>query len=1148
MGNPQNLKKRFEQLFRDYAEDSSDSLVREGSVIVDQIINPLSMVLSPMYGEVDDMIEQNNIPSETSTGDVLDAIGERLLVERQEGTVSTAEVHVVLSDRARISIPQGASCYAGDTEFQLVQDVTFAENQLTETTRKGQVVFETPLISVEAAQPGPGSQVAEEKIITPGFTVENIIGIYNPQPSTTAKEGESDDEYRQRIQSSISTRSMDTKSGLDFLLSEEFGDSIKNIEVVGPEDPEMKRDEVYIRRSVSNSQVDISASITRSGGSTSDVTLTINGSTDSLSFNASEANIYAYSASEEQFVHQNHTGNVSLSDQIASIPYGAYVIVFVPASINENDLSAWTDAETRLNLVKLPSDESGYDYLSVSRKGDRSFVPKERELDPSSGDTSVSFSSNIYDYGVNSSGGTDSIGYRNKTADRLTPNASRAFIRQTREIDDPPNEFEREATQEEYNRLSRPDFNAIRVSTETIFSDDFTRAKSLQKSLGNDWICGNTGERWREKDAASGCFVINDNLVLGPREIDPSIVDLSNQDPATSLPVVLTQVSKTQKQSAARVDRLLREEGASSEIRKAVIQEFENAKANPIDGIEGIEGNTSPVVQRKLSQPFGFRINGTVRTTDEEGNPACITIARVENPEQGDTVNRNPALFRWYEGYGLAISPSTGSKDPNIFIIDNASSDRQLTVVGDEYVNGKLNYNVLTQTYMPIDPYTDYQVEITAGAPEIDGEAIPLSARVWEDSDTRPSSPTLSYGAYVPENRREDILVPTEGSFTGTESNPLTSTHVGIGVSRTEGKYAWIFSDFEVENVTQTYAQCISELDARGIEGYVDLRVVARAKGHKQGQGVEYGHNIYVRNVTNQTWELVEDLRYDQMEYWTSNTRINLKEKVNEDGYLQVLITSAYPHEGIDDDPNPATLDIDYIEGGNYNRKEHTGGKSDVFFVQNNPDKNVPTEERTHTITNAQPLNQLSPDDFGGSISKISQVSTGGVSLNEDEYRIFWEDDGLRGSMEETFYIGIFSAVTGTDIDVKAEVHTKTSAVDTFINSSSRRKIDADILAKHKQSIWVDVTLDVKGNFTTAPETLIGRYISGLDDPRITMSGITTFLLANGADQVYTGKSNAEIKKRWIDINGNKREHVNNVLQRDRIETFVPGIMDIQTQ
>lgn len=1151
MPSANELKSRFIQLFREYTPSDSDGLVREGSVVVDQIINPLSMVLEPVYDRVDQVAKQNNPPSQTSTGDVLEATGRRMLVERQQGTNSTAEIHIVLDSPSQIRLPKGTPVFSGETEFQFAQDITFAENQFSETTRQGRTVYESPLITVEAVPSGPEGEVAKEKINTPGFTISNadLLGVYNPQPSTNSREPEGDDRYRDRIKESISSRSMDTEKGLKFLIGDEFGDDVRDISLVGPGDPEMKRDQVYVRRSISNSELSVDVDLTRSTGTTDSISVTINGNTKSVTVNSNAANVVGYSIESSGFVHEGRTDNTDLQTQIENIAYGAHVLLFVPQNISENDLNGWSTATDRLSLVKLPSTEGASDYLSFSRKGDRNFIPKEQFSDPTSGNVTIGFSSTIYEYGVGKSSSIKTVGFTNKTAGKSTPNASRAFVRQTREIKDAPNAFDRELNQPEYNRLSRPDFDAIQIDTDKIYSEDFTRSNDIQTAIGGGWICGNTGEKWQRKDSASGCFIMNNKLVLGPREVDPSVVNLSNADPAESLPVILSQTSKEAKKSASRIDRLLRSANASSDVREQVIDEFISANSQSVDGIEGVEGNTSPIVQRKLEQPFGFRIRGTVRTTDENGNPACITMARVENPEDASQVNRGPAKFRWFEGYGLALAPSDNT-DPNIFIVDNASADRQLTVVGDEYVNGKLDYNVLNQTFKPIDPYTDYEVEITAGAPEIDDNAIPLNVRVWEKGTSRPSDPTISYGAYVPENRRDDLLAPVEGSFTNAQQNPLDATHIGIGVSRTEGKYMWVFDDFEIENVSQVYAQSILELDVRGLEEYADIRMVARGQGHEDGVGITYGHDMYVWNDANTQWEAdpVLEARYDNFEYWTSENRISLNQRVTQDGFLRVLVTSAYPHEGIAANPNIAKLDIDYVEGGNYNRVEHTGGKTDMFFKQQPVNNNRPTESRTHTISNADNLNQLEPSDFGGPIATITRVAIGDVALDPQEFRTFWEDDGLRGSMNETFYLGLSDTIAGNDIEVTADVHTKVPSVDNFIRQSDRRKVDADLLSRHKQIVWVDVTLDVQGNFVSSPQSIVEEYISEFTDRRLTMSDIGSILLNSGATRVDRDNNNVVFRKRWIDINGNEHTEEGDVLSINRTETFAPGTINIQTQ
>ena len=101
-------------------------------------------------------------------------------------------------------------------------------------------------------------------------------------------------------------------------------------------------------------------------------------------------------------------------------------------------------------------------------------------------------------------------------------------------------------------------------------------------------------------------------------------------------------------------------------------------------------------------------------------------------------------------------------------------------------------------------------------------------------------------------------------------------------------------------------------------------------------------------------------------------------------------------------------------------------------------------------------------------------------------------------------------------------MHTKVPSVDNFIRQSDRRKVDADLLSRHKQIVWVDVTLDVQGNFVSSPQSIVEEYISEFTDRRLTMSDIGSILLNSGATRVDRDNNNVVFRKRWIDINGNE--------------------------
>jgi hypothetical protein len=995
--NRQELKAKFEELFRNYSTGKGDAHVREGSVIVDQVINPLTMILEPVFSDIEELVEQNNPPGAGATGDLLDSMGDRFLVSRTSGQKATADVRLLMNQKTRVSVPSGASVFAGDREFQTTRQVEFAERNFSQVTRDGQTFYESPDIPVEALEEGPEYEVAADAIRTPAFAADGLVGVYNPSPSTSAQSQEPDERFRERLRQSISSRAMDTLDGLRFLLSQQFAGDVKGLVIVEPGDPEMERD-----------------------------------------------------------------------------------------------------------LIRT--------YEEVTK-----------------------------------------VGFQDKIKGSSSPNASQLFFRTTRNKLEAPTSFSREASQGEYASVTTTSANALSVDTNILYRDDFTRSRAFQTAIGDGWIAGNTGEAWKDKDAASGIYINGGDLVFGPRnrrqKEDPALPAPNDSFPPQTLPVQTLSTTQEDKRRAQIISEILENENISTQTRKEVIEAVTEPREFPIEGYRGIENNTSPVLQRKVAQPYGFRLKGTFLTTDEE-NPAAFTMARTENPQEASTVGRGEPKFRWYEGYGFAIQAGDGT-EPNVFVIDNAAAHRQLTVVGEEVVGSKLNFDTLSQTTMPINTETQYRYEMTVGVPADGDQAMTLSVRVWEDGGTRPSTPTVSYGAYTPENRREKLLVPSGEDITSEETNPLLATQVGLGVSATGGTEYWKFSEFTVQNIQQSYAQAMAEIDVSDVSASsAEFEVSARGKGFDGSE--TYGHQIYVWNVTNNQWEQtpIETASYESFSYWTSKFSVDFTGRLDGDK-IRFLITSTDPHEGSVSSPVISQLDLDYIQGRSYQGEEHTGGKADAFFVQSGGDNYRPSVTRTHTVSAVDNVTALDPANFGGPVSEILNVyngtDTSGVLLQErSEYRYFWAPDGKRGGMEETLYLGVDSSFVGNDLTVEARVHNQVSSVHDFISTSNKRKLDADILARHKTPVWLDLDMTVTSSLSPSTEEVIREFIYNREQNYIDIAAIASELIDRGVKTVDT--DTATLTSRRVTDQGNLVEDVNFSQSCSRIETFIPGNITITTR
>jgi hypothetical protein len=141
--------------------------------------------------------------------------------------------------------------------------------------------------------------------------------------------------------------------------------------------------------------------------------------------------------------------------------------------------------------------------------------------------------------------------------------------------------------------------------------------------------------------------------------------------------------------------------------------------------------------------------------------------------------------------------------------------------------------------------------------------------------------------------------------------------------------------------------------------------------------------------------------------------------------------------------------------------------------------------------------------------------------------------------------LGLTSSFVGNDVTIEARVHNQVSSVHNFINTSSKRKIDADILARHKRPVWLDLNLSVAGSLTVSAEQAVREFIRARKEKHIDVAAIAAELIDRGIQSVDT--DSATFVGRRIDNQGNSTTTTNFSQTRTRVETFVPGSISITT-
>lgn len=225
------------------SEKYPDLNVNEGSVIHDLLIRPAALMLQPHRDYVR-LLARNmklrnfQVMDETE----LDALASNFLVTRREGERARGTQRVFFKNAQAVQILTSARFF--DTSgrgFAPISSQSFTiadlQNQIYVPTSEYYVD-----IAVIALQPG------EEFMVDAG-TVSVVQGIpgatrtTNNEKFTAGKNADSNTELFERILTSVTNRDLVKKTGISAAIFEAF-DSVRNVEVVGFGDPDMRRDTI----------------------------------------------------------------------------------------------------------------------------------------------------------------------------------------------------------------------------------------------------------------------------------------------------------------------------------------------------------------------------------------------------------------------------------------------------------------------------------------------------------------------------------------------------------------------------------------------------------------------------------------------------------------------------------------------------------------------------------------------------------------------------------------------------------------------------------------------------------------------------------------------------------------------------------------
>lgn len=818
--------------------------------------------------------------------------------------------------------------------------------------------------------------------------------------------------------------------------------------------------------------------------------------------------------------------NLTSDELVASlrktVRYGEFFFLFLSkeAVAYYGDLS--TDFEQLFGVIRYTEalDHADADYWMFARRGDMTFVPREG-IEPRTGrNVAIEVHTSLFEqYGDDGLLFTP-ITFAGKKAGTVAPKAHRLLTRLTPLKTEPLTSIGEEVDQEAYNVLIRPDMEGVIYDSVNILDENFIGSDIVTATLPTGFFMGNTGE------AKSTISTVGARQFLGHLLLGPSAMDFS-----------------------------------------ALSSLIENAEP-PESGFEA-PITTHPVAQKNIGDATGFVAETRFFTTqlasggsgdDILGKRMCFSAYR----------NSEHTKLTWGDGLGVTLRPTlmvdglpaAEDQEDNVFIFDNSTGRGGSQLASTRFV-------IKPETYYNIRMLFNESVDSSANG------AITLSVWIWEDGKTATGAPQLQIGSYVPTNRRMDV-------FAGNDTDQ--SSGVGFGCeSLSYGEY-WAFDHLTVRNTSTDYAQMVLDLDMVGQHEKVDFLMTLRGKGFSAGAEV-YGHSVLLWNFSSEAWEEVQRNSYDEYRLNTVRFSVDLLPEYLSGSHIYFLITAPYPQQSTPlASAISSRVELDYVYGRSVGTAKKTFGKSDIYFVQT-PDVSAiwggtvaafrPSIRQSLIIASSSNINTLQPgtnyeDENGaptalsGPIEEVLEVALMqeldghspkyqllDVLRHGADYMFFWNNPTLRGSMQEQLALVLHADFSGQPIRVTLRSHSRVNSVNEFLQTAGSRKLDSDLLARHKKSVFVDINAQYKGVVSGNLTEKLREWVFNFSSQEIQSSDISRFLLDQGVTQIllFDGSNSTSalnLVARRINDNGVVQKESSQVLlRRTATETFVPGVVKL---
>ena len=243
---PNYIRKRIQEL-----DNTID--VREGSVISDILINPLTSILTPYQLDHEEFLKNQSLTDISKlTEEELDAIASNYLIERKSGSFSSGFINIYFSAPRSVGLPKGTmfTDTSGSLKFETVTEFNITKYQMSQNT-SDYPNYDTGKIPVKSVNPGNEYNMKAGTITKSSSLGFTPLYITNVQAFTGGVQHEDNESFLIRLKDEINNISLASAYGIKSKLKSSYS-SIVDIEVVGAGHPLMKRDLTNLVEQVSS--------------------------------------------------------------------------------------------------------------------------------------------------------------------------------------------------------------------------------------------------------------------------------------------------------------------------------------------------------------------------------------------------------------------------------------------------------------------------------------------------------------------------------------------------------------------------------------------------------------------------------------------------------------------------------------------------------------------------------------------------------------------------------------------------------------------------------------------------------------------------------------------------------------------------------